>query len=84
MNATYYAECMLCHRGCPADLNYCLPQCEGRKNGYAHFFCHNCWEHTLSRVKCELASCIGCHLGFRGVPFNTPPVIDEEPDADMQ
>lgn len=69
-----HPQCILCQRICPADVDYCLPECHGRKTGYAHFFCHACWDHTLSRVKCELASCTGCHIGMPGFRIPVHPV----------
>ena len=62
--------CILCRSACPPNMNYCLPQCEGRKQGACHFFCQQCWDRTLSRMACELATCTGCAIGHPAFPMN--------------
>ena len=66
--------CILCRSPCAPDMNYCLPQCDGRRTGRCHFFCQRCWETTLSRMKCELAQCTGCHIGHPPFLISMTPV----------
>ena len=67
-----YPQCILCRAFCRADMNYCLPQCAGREKGYAHFFCRNCWDQTIARVRFHCIQCTGCQLGMPGAPIAPP------------
>lgn len=80
-------QCILCRRVCSPDMNYCLPQCEGRKTGLCHFFCQACWNGTLCRVQCELAACTGCAIGANPYPMNGAYIgttQESEVDSDLE